>query len=208
MNRVDIKYFRLNADEIIRDLGDRRISGPLYVHRDGEPEAVIIRAKAWAPKLHDFGFARENGGIAGITCNLCPDSPVIDGWLESLGNAIESANKHWRDTHRNDPQHFTHRPADTPQEPAQAPQEAPTAPAHPSDSFEAAWRLATLYGCDGDRRARQIRINHTVIGWYAPSPASRTEAFYVLRDGRHDGPFKATHIKGIAKARHNIEEQQ
>ena len=99
MKPIDVHELALNLSDIIGGLDSHRTRGPLLVTRDGQPEAVIIRNEAYAPRLHDFAFV---GG--GILCHRCPDGPFGPGRIpcdtSSLGVALKAANQHWRDTHR------------------------------------------------------------------------------------------------------------
>lgn len=95
MNPIDIKDLAADADRIIGGLPDHSTRGPVLVTRDGEPEAVIIRHRAYAPRLHDF---EPYGG--GVVCRHCsPVSRVLCD-VTSLGSMVEAANRHWREAHR------------------------------------------------------------------------------------------------------------
>jgi hypothetical protein len=91
---MDITEFAARADEIIGGLPSHRTRGPVYVSRDGVPEAVVIRASAYAPRLHDFG---PYGG--GIICHRCGDYRITCD-ASSLGVMVEAANRHWSEAHR------------------------------------------------------------------------------------------------------------
>ncbi len=100
MNPIDIRDLAAKLADLrdnIASLGlDSHLTrGPLLVTRDGQPEAVIIRHKAYAPRLHHFGT--DHGGIV---CNHCEPPTRIPCDTSSLAVAIEAANRHWHDTHR------------------------------------------------------------------------------------------------------------
>lgn len=97
MNPIDIKWFAANADDLIAGLESHRTRGPILVTRDGEPEAVIIRHRAWAPRLHHFEFT----GQGRMACLLCfgTDAPWSAPVGDHLGIAVERANAHWREKH-------------------------------------------------------------------------------------------------------------
>lgn len=98
MNPIDIRDLALNVGSIIGGLDDHTTRGPLLVTRDGVPEAVIIRHKAYAPRLHDFAV-----DLGGIWCRHCAPAERITCDTTSLGVAVEAANQHWREQHRNQP---------------------------------------------------------------------------------------------------------
>jgi hypothetical protein len=97
VNPMDISELAADADNIIGGLPSHRTRGPIMVTRNGEPEAYIIRAQAWAPKLHHFDFNQGR-----IICTLCYGTEGKWGAPtgDHLGEALERANKHWRDTHQ------------------------------------------------------------------------------------------------------------
>lgn len=97
MNPMDIAELAADADNIIGGLTTGHTRGPIMVTRNGEPEAYIIRAQAWAPKLHHFDFHQGS-----ILCTPCygTDHPWDTPTGDHLGEALERANKHWRDTHQ------------------------------------------------------------------------------------------------------------
>lgn len=95
MNPIDINDLAADCDRIIGGLPDHTTRGPIQVTRNGEPEAIIIRYQAYAPRLHDFSF--DPGGIH---CHHCEPAARILCDSSSLGVAIEAANRHWRETHR------------------------------------------------------------------------------------------------------------
>lgn len=95
MNPIDIRGLALNLSDIIGGLDSHRTRGPLLVTRDGQPEAVIIRHKAYAPRLHDFAVDR-----GGIRCHHCDPAERILCDTSSLGIAVEAANRHWREQHQ------------------------------------------------------------------------------------------------------------
>jgi hypothetical protein len=96
MNPIDIRDLALNLSDLLAGLDSHRTRGPLLVTRDGEPEAVIIRHRAYAPRLHHFDITPDNR----LLCLLCPpESGAFGRPLQHLGEAIEWANAHWRDTH-------------------------------------------------------------------------------------------------------------
>lgn len=100
MNTMDIGVLAADCDKIIGGLPDHTTRGPIYVTRDGEPEAVIIRHKAYAPRLHHFDITTQNK----LRCLLCPPGTGDFGRpLQHLGEAIEWANEHWRENHREKP---------------------------------------------------------------------------------------------------------
>lgn len=97
MNPIDIGDLAADCDRIIGGLPDHTTRGPIQVTRNGVPEAIIIRAQAYAPRLHHFDI-NEQGRLC---CLLCP--PGIRDFgrpLQHLGEAVEWANEHWRDHHR------------------------------------------------------------------------------------------------------------
>ncbi|MFJ5070207.1 hypothetical protein ACIQC7_27740 [Kitasatospora sp. NPDC088556] len=96
MNPIDIRDLALNLNDLIAGLDSHRTRGPLLVTRNGEPEAVIIRHKAYAPRLHHF--TQTTGGD--LVCRLCSPAKVIVSCAADLGAAVEAANTHWRETHR------------------------------------------------------------------------------------------------------------
>jgi hypothetical protein len=94
VNPVDIRELALNLNDLIAGLADHRTRGPLLVTRDGEPEAVIIRHRVYAPRLHHFDITPQ-GRL------LCPpETGAFGAPLQHLGEAIEWANTHWRENHR------------------------------------------------------------------------------------------------------------
>jgi hypothetical protein len=95
VTQMDITEFAARADEIIGGLPSHRTRGPVYVSRDGAPEAVVIRASAYAPRLHDF---QPYSG--GIVCHRCGGSGRIVCDTSSLGVMVEAANRHWNEAHR------------------------------------------------------------------------------------------------------------
>lgn len=97
MNRMDIDAFATNANEIIGGLPSHRTRGPVCVTRAGVPEAVVIRAEAYAPRLHDF---EPYGG--GVICHRCDPPALIPADATSLDVIVRAANKHWHETHRKD----------------------------------------------------------------------------------------------------------
>jgi hypothetical protein len=99
VNPIDIRDLASNLDSLIGGLDDHTTRGPLLVTRDGEPEAVIIRHKAYAPRLHHFEVL-PNGKIA---CGICPNMTILVERPNHLGAAVEAANAHWREQHRNKP---------------------------------------------------------------------------------------------------------
>jgi hypothetical protein len=94
VTQMDITEFAARADEIIGGLPSHRTRGPVYVTRDDVAEAVVIRAEAYAPRLHDF---EPCGG--GITCHRCGDYRVLCD-TSSLGSMVQAANRHWNEAHR------------------------------------------------------------------------------------------------------------
>ncbi|MFH8380674.1 hypothetical protein ACH4E7_06990 [Kitasatospora sp. NPDC018058] len=96
MNPIDIRDLALNLDDLIAGLDSHRTRDPLLVTRDGTPEAVIIRYRAYAPRLHHF--TQTTGGD--LICRLCEPVKVVVSCAADLGVATEAANAHWRDTHR------------------------------------------------------------------------------------------------------------
>lgn len=95
MNPIDIRELAADCDRLIGGLPDHTTRGPLLVTRDGEPEAVIIRHAAYAPRLHDFAIVQ-----GGILCWRCPMPETIHCDTSSLGVVLDAANLHWRETHR------------------------------------------------------------------------------------------------------------
>jgi hypothetical protein len=95
MNPIDIRDLALNLSDTIAGLDSHRTRGPLLVTRDGQPEAVIIRHQAYAPRLHDFSV-----GQGGIRCHHCSPSEHIICDTSSLSIAVEAANRHWREQHQ------------------------------------------------------------------------------------------------------------
>jgi len=107
MNPIDIRDLALNLSDLIAGLDSYRTRGPLLVTRDGEPEAVIIRYKAYAPKLDSFYVADTGDGDdkVNLVCSLCPaDDAVVATWrsidCHGLGSITTLANTHWRENHR------------------------------------------------------------------------------------------------------------
>lgn len=97
MNPIDIRDLASNLDELLAGLDSHKTRGPLLVTRDGQPEAVIIRHKAYAPRLHHFDITPQNR----LHCLLCPPETAMFGRpLQHLGEAVEWANEHWRTNHR------------------------------------------------------------------------------------------------------------
>lgn len=110
MNPIDIRDLALNLDELLGTTGPGRPRFPLLVTRDGQPEAVIIRHQAYAPRLDDFYVADTGDGDdhVNLVCSLCPaDQAVVTTWHSTddrgLGSITNTANQHWRDTHRSKP---------------------------------------------------------------------------------------------------------
>jgi hypothetical protein len=97
MNPIDIRDLALSLSDLLAGLDSHLTRGPLLVTRDDEPEAVIIRHRAYAPRLHHFDITPDNR----LLCLLCPPETGTFGRpLQHLGEAIEWANAHWCDTHR------------------------------------------------------------------------------------------------------------
>lgn len=98
MNPIDIKALAADADRIIGGLPNHTTRGPILVTRDGQPEAVIIRHQAYAPRLHHFDFIVPGR----MTCLLClgTDTPWDAPVGDHLGEAVDRANRHWRDVHQ------------------------------------------------------------------------------------------------------------
>ncbi|MFD7416825.1 hypothetical protein [Kitasatospora purpeofusca] len=97
MNPIDIRDLALDLDHLLAGLDSHQTRGPLLVTRDGEPEAVIIRHQAYAPRLHHFDITPQNR----LRCLLCPPgSGEFGAPLQHLGEAVSWANAHWRETHR------------------------------------------------------------------------------------------------------------
>ncbi|MFB7672900.1 hypothetical protein ACFC26_15980 [Kitasatospora purpeofusca] len=97
MNPIDIHDLARDLDHLLAGLDSHQTRGPLLVTRDGEPEAVIIRHKAYAPRLHHFDITPQNE----LRCLLCPPATGTFGPpLQHLGEAVTWANAHWRETHR------------------------------------------------------------------------------------------------------------
>ena len=99
MSTLDFHDMSATMRHMITGLADRAISGPLYVAKDGQPLAVIIRAQAYAPRLQDFDV-RQDGDIQ---CIHCPGQAIVVANPYNLGVAAEAANQHWNDTHRGKP---------------------------------------------------------------------------------------------------------
>lgn len=107
MNPIDIKDLAADAGRIIGGLPDHTIRGPILVTRDGEPEAVIIRHSAYAPRLDTFYVADTGDGDdrVNLVCSDCPaEDAVVTSWASldcrGLGSVMDAANAHWRETHR------------------------------------------------------------------------------------------------------------
>ena len=96
MNPIDIRDFALNVSDTISRLAAWTLRGPLLITRDGQPEAVIIRHQAWAPKLQDFDITRDGD----VRCKLCPVPDIIVAGPTGLGAALDAANRHWNAIHR------------------------------------------------------------------------------------------------------------
>jgi hypothetical protein len=96
VNPIDINDLAADADAIISGLPDHRTRGPILVTRDGQPEAVIIRYSAYAPRLHHFDYAGSR-----VVCVPCSgtDRPWDAPQGEHVGETVERCNKHWRETH-------------------------------------------------------------------------------------------------------------
>lgn len=93
---VELKHLGLTIVGTLRDLSTGKLKGPLFVSEDGEPLAVIIRYKAYAPRLDRFGWNEEGW----LVCNICPAQTVINGKTRSVLAAVELANHHWNTHHR------------------------------------------------------------------------------------------------------------
>lgn len=95
MKPIDVHELALNLSDIIGGLDSHSTRGPLLVTRDGQPEAIIIRHRSYAPRLHDFAVVP-----GGIVCRHCNPPTRIGCDVTSLGCVNEAANGHWRDTHQ------------------------------------------------------------------------------------------------------------
>jgi hypothetical protein len=107
VNPIDIRDLALNLDGLLTADGPGRPRFPLLVTSDGDPIAVIIRHKAYAPRLDDFYVADTGDGDdrVNLVCSLCAaDQAVVTTWRSiddrGLGSITKTANEHWRDTHQ------------------------------------------------------------------------------------------------------------
>ena len=81
---------------MITGLAERNIPGPLYVAKNGQQIAVIIRSEAYAPKLDKFTTTRDGD----ILCDACSGMRFMVGEPYNLDSTVKAANQHWNDTHR------------------------------------------------------------------------------------------------------------
>lgn len=81
---------------MVSRLADRQIPAPLMVNRDDEQIAVIVRSQAYSPRLHHFRQNEEGW----LTCHACPEPTVIISRPLNLADALDWANQHWADNHR------------------------------------------------------------------------------------------------------------
>lgn len=96
MSTLDFRDMSATMRHMINGLAERKISGPLHVAKDGEPMAVIIRSQAYTPSLHHFQ-QDENGWL---TCHQCPEPTTLSARPLNLAEALDTANQHWADNHR------------------------------------------------------------------------------------------------------------
>lgn len=96
MTSMDITDLADTLYSTIGKLTRRQISGPVYVTRGDEQVAVIIRSQPYAPKLHHFQ-QDENGWL---TCHQCPEPTTLSARPLNLAEALDTANQHWADNHR------------------------------------------------------------------------------------------------------------
>ena len=100
MSTLDFGDMSATMRHMITGLAERNIPGPLYVAKNGQQIAVIIRSEAYAPRLHLFAIGANNDGTPYICCDQCDGFNWTMESPRNLGAACEAANKHWRETHR------------------------------------------------------------------------------------------------------------
>lgn len=170
---------------VARLLSDRSIPGPLYLHdEDGEQIAVMIRAQAWDPRLDRFVFI--DGRYRCDDCRRAGTGHALPPPGVSLAALVEAANAHWREAHRPKQAAPAGAPGGIPLTKTETPR---TANGYVANLYDAQERLGSRYGCAA-HDVKQLRNAQTVIGWRA-NVGNRF--YYLLRDGRADGPFAGEH---------------
>lgn len=164
-----------------RLLADRSIPGPLYLHDgDGERLAVMIRAEAWDPRLDRFVFI--DGRYRCDTCRRAGTGHALPAGVP-LDVLSKAANAHWREAHQPARVVPQGEPGGIPLTKVDAVR-TDTGPV--KNMTDAQERMHVMYGCTF------LRPMRSPVGWWGNGGGGEG-TYYLLKDGRSDGPFAGDH---------------